>query len=78
MKKLAGKTFDVVFFPVDARLETAREWGVQGFMDQVTVRTCLIPMHYFGSPWTPSQRFKKTHGQTPLWIPVKSGEHTDL
>lgn len=78
MKKLAGNTFDIAFFPVDARLETAREWGVQAFMDQVTVRSCLIPMHYFGSPWIPSKKFKNTHGQTPLWIPVKSGEHIDL
>ena len=28
LKHLAGQTFDIVFFPVDARLEGAREWGV--------------------------------------------------
>lgn len=78
MKKLAGKMIDIVFFPVDARLEAAREWGAQGFLDKVQVDKCFVPMHYFGSPWTPSAEFKTTHGKTPLWIPVHSGDYTDI
>ncbi len=78
MKHLAGKTADVAFFPVDARLEGAREWGVQAFLDQVAVRKCLIPMHYFGAPWTPSPAFCAAHGNVPLWIPRQKGETKDV
>lgn len=78
IKKLSGQTIDVVFFPVDARLETAREWGVNGFLDCVTVRKCLIPMHYFGAPWQPSEAFQQRHGEVPLWIPKQNGETTEI
>ena len=78
MKHLAGKTFDIVFFPVDARLEGAREWGVKGFLKDVTVTKCLIPMHYFGAPWTPSAEFKLAYGTVPLWIPIQDGEATTI
>jgi L-ascorbate metabolism protein UlaG (beta-lactamase superfamily) len=78
MKHLTGKQFDVAFFPVDARLEGAREWGVQGFLDTVNVRKCLVPMHYFGAPWIPSPTYKKQYGTTKLWIPVKSGDFIDI
>lgn len=78
MKHLDGKTFDVVFFPVDARLEGAREWGVNGFLDKVTVTKCLIPMHYFGTPWQPTAEFKAKHGTVPLWIPTQPGDSTTI
>ncbi len=76
MKRLDGKAADIVFFPVDARLEGAREWGVKGFLDCVTVRRCLIPMHYFGAPWTPSPEFTASYGNVPLWIPLQKGDST--
>ena len=74
MKPLAGQTFDIVFFPVDARLEGAREWGVTGFLKDVSVTKCLIPMHYFGTPWTPSAAFKQAYPDVPLWIPQHDGD----
>ncbi|KMO86568.1 hypothetical protein AB840_07580 [Megasphaera cerevisiae DSM 20462] len=76
MKKLAGLDVDVAFFPVDARLEEAREWGVKRFLDVVQVRRLLVPMHYFGTPWIPSQAFMDTYGQVPLWIPIQKGDTT--
>lgn len=74
MNHLSGMTADVAFFPVDARLEGAREWGVKGFLNRVQVRKCLIPMHYFGAPWTPSPEFTAAYGQVPLWIPQRKGD----
>lgn len=73
MKHLDGQTFDIVFFPVDARLEGAREWGVTGFLAQTHVTACLVPMHYFGTPWVPSESFKKQYPAVPLWIPETGG-----
>lgn len=73
MKHLVGRTFDITFFPVDARLEGAREWGVKAFLKDVSVTKCLIPMHYFGTPWTPSDEFKKAY-DVPLWIPKHDGD----
>lgn len=78
MKHLDGKTFDVVFFPVDARLEGTREWGVSAFLNQVNVTKCLIPMHYFGTPWQPTAEFKAKHGNVPLWIPTQPGDSTTV
>lgn len=78
MRHLKGKTFDVAFFPVDARLETAREWGVLGFLQDVSVKKCLVPMHYFGAPWTPSAAFMAKYPDVPLWIPQKDGEQIVL
>lgn len=78
MKHLKGQTFDVAFFPVDARLESAREWGVLGFLQDVMVTKCLVPMHYFGAPWTPSAAFKEKYPRVPLWIPKHDGEHFTL
>lgn len=76
MAKLDGMAVDLAFFPVDARLEGAREWGVKGFLDRVRVQKALVPMHYFGAPWVPSQEFRNTYGNVPLWIPQREGEDT--
>lgn len=76
MSHLQGQTFDVAFFPVDARLEGAREWGVLGFLQDVHVTKCLVPMHYFGAPWQPSRAFQEKYPQVPLWIPAEDGEQT--
>lgn len=78
MKRLAGQTMDIAFFPVDARLEGAREWGVKGFLKDVSVTKCLIPMHYFGQPWQPSDAFKATYGTVPVWIPIQTGDTVDI
>lgn len=78
MKKIAGQQVDIAFFPVDARLEAAREWGVTGFLQDVTVTKCLIPMHYFGTPWTPSDKFKAAYGNVPVWIPIHEGDAVNI
>lgn len=78
MKRLSGRSVDVAFFPVDARLESVQEWGVMGFLDVVKIRECLVPMHYFGSPWEPSVAFQARHDDVPLWIPRKGGDSITL
>lgn len=78
MKKLAGLSVDVAFFPVDARLEGAREWGVKGFLDKVHVNKLLVSMHHFGTVWSPSPDFKAAYGGVPLWIPARKGEETTV
>lgn len=64
---------DVAFFPVDARLQVAREWGVKAFLGHVDAGL-LVPMHANGSPWLPSYEFCYTYPEQKLWIPRKSGE----
>ena len=73
MSHLEGQIIDVAFFPVDARLEEAREWGVLGFLDRVKITRCLVPVHYFGTPWQPSIDFQAKHDDVPLWIPREGG-----
>ncbi len=64
---------DVAFFPVDARLQVAREWGVKAFLSHVDA-DLLVPMHANGSPWLPSYEFRYAYPDQKLWIPQKSGE----
>lgn len=71
---LTGLSVDIAMFPVDARLEEAREWGVWEFLHRVCVKELLVPMHYFGSVWQPSSYFKARYGSIPLWIPQQDGE----
>ncbi|MBC3537615.1 MBL fold metallo-hydrolase [Megasphaera hominis] len=78
LEKLDGLTVDVAFFPVDARLDYAREWGVTAFLKHVKVTQCLVPMHYFGAPWTPSRAFTDQYPQQHLWIPIHSGDSTNV
>ena len=72
--KLSGKQVDIAFFPVDARQAVAREWGVKAFLETVTVKTLLVPMHAFGCRWAPSYEFRWRFPDTPLWIPEKEGD----
>lgn len=74
MEHLQGMQVDIAFFPVDARLGAAREWGIKGFLQRVTITKGMIPMHYFGSSWSPSQSFLAQYQRVPLWIPQKEGE----
>lgn len=75
LKKMEGLTVDVAFFPVDSRMEEKREWGVMEFLNHVTVKNCLVPMHYFGTPWEPSLIFQAKHEELPLWIPKQPGNN---
>lgn len=72
--RLDGLTVDYAFFPVDARLEGAREWGVIEFLRHMTVRRLLVPIHANGPAWQPSVYFKALYGDLPLWIPTADGE----
>lgn len=72
--RVAGLETDIAFFPVDARLEKAREWGAIEFLHVAKVNKLFIPMHYFGAPWEPSNYFKAQFETLPLWIPEKDGE----
>lgn len=74
LETLKGQTADVAFFPVDARQEVAREWGVREFLARVPVRELLVPMHASGSRWCPSYAFRWRWGGVPLWIPALEGE----
>ena len=74
MDMLDGLCPDTALFPVDARLEDAREWGVLGFLEHVQVGKCLVPMHYCGPAWEPSLYFEAKFGDVPLWIPHRPGD----
>lgn len=72
-KTLAGMAVDVAFFPVDARLEGAREWGVIEFLRLVKADV-LIPMHYNGAPWEPSEYVHYLFRNQQYWIPQQEGD----
>lgn len=72
--RVSGVEADVAFFPVDARLEKAREWGAIEFLHVAKVKSLFVPMHYFGEPWEPSNYFKAQFEELPLWIPQQDGE----
>ncbi len=74
LERMRGLSADVAFFPVDARQEVAREWGVREFLAQVPVKELLVAMHAFGSRWCPSYAFRWRWGSVPLWIPEKEGD----
>ena len=65
---------NIVFFPVDARQEVAREWGVKAFLEKFDVSTALVPMHAFGIRWSPSYEFRWRFPDIPLWIPKAEGD----
>ncbi len=64
---------DVAFFPVDARLQVAREWGVKAFLSH-TDAGLLVPMHANGPLWLPSYEFRYTYPAQKIWMPKKPGE----
>ena len=74
LKKFIGKQVDLLFFPVDARQEVAREWGVRQFMEVVKVKKLLIPMHASGEKWHPSYSFIWRFPDVPIWVPSCDGE----
>lgn len=78
LSRVREKEMDIVFFPVDARQEVAREWGADEFLRRVSVRERFIPMHANGPRWLPSYAFRWKHGTTPLWIPNREGAETEI
>lgn len=72
--KIAERKVDIAMFPVDARQEVAREWGVKKFLSHMAVQKLVVPMHAFGRRWNPSYEFRWTFPDTPLWIPRQDGD----
>ena len=64
---------DVMMFPVDARLEVAREWGALEVLGMMNTKL-FIPMHANGSIWVPSDTFRHTYPNQRCWIPEQPGD----
>ncbi len=73
LSRIKESHVDVAFFPVDARQEVAREWGVKAFLNH-TDAGLLVPMHANGSLWLPSYEFRYTYPAQKIWTPKKPGE----
>lgn len=74
MDKLDGESFDIAFFPVDARLEECRSWGVREFCHHVTTDV-IIAMHIHQVAWEDTEGILRCDGKQPrLWCPIKQGE----
>ena len=75
MKRLAGLSFDLAFFPVDGRLGPSMERGAKVFCAE-THPKALVSMHSVGYPiWQPSEGFFAPGREIPIWSPTKAGEY---
>lgn len=78
LRRLEGMTADVAFFPVDGRLEAAKDKGAREFCAATRVRA-LVTMHNVGYP-----RFEVPEGffspgrEIPVWSPMAPGEEKEL
>ena len=70
---LTGLSVDIMMFPVDARLEVAREWGALEVLGMMNTKL-FIPMHANGPIWVPSDTFRHTHPNQRCWIPTQPGD----
>lgn len=78
LKKLAGMTADVAFFPVDGRLGPSMAKGAKEFVAATNVRA-LITMHSVGySRWQVPVNFFVLGHEIPVWSPVSPGEEKDF
>lgn len=74
MDHLNGESFDVAFFPVDARLEECRTWGVREFCRYVTTPQ-IIAMHVHQVAWADTEGILNHNGHQPnVWCPMTQGE----
>ena len=74
MKHLAGRSFDLAFFPVDGHLGPSMERGAKVFCAE-THPKALVSMHSVGYPaWQPSKDFFAKGAEIPVWSPTKAGE----
>lgn len=76
--RVRGMQADLILFPVDARLEAAREWGAIELLHVVPQPKLFVPMHANGPIWEPSLYFKSLYEHMPLWIPKQPGDAVDL
>ena len=70
---LQGLSVDIMMFPVDARLEVAREWGALEVLGMMNTKL-FIPMHANGPIWVPSDTFRHTYPTQRCWIPEQPGD----
>ena len=73
LSRFSERQVDVAFFPVDARQQAAREWGVMAYLERVEPKL-LVAMHAFGKRWLPSYEFLWHYPEQKLWIPEKDGD----
>ena len=74
MKRLAGLSFDLAFFPVDGRLGPSRERGAKVFCAE-TYPQALVSMHSVGYPaWKPSEGFFAAGREITVWSPTQAGQ----
>lgn len=74
MRPLNGTVTDVAFFPVDDRQGPAQEWGVLDFLERVTVKRLLVPIHRNGAPWQPSLYYQWKYREVPVWTGLHDGD----
>lgn len=70
---LQGLSVDIMMFPVDARLEVAREWGALEVLGMMNTKL-FIPMHANGPIWVPSEEFRAAYPTQQCWIPREPGD----
>ena len=70
---LLGVFVDIMMFPVDARLEVAREWGALDILSMMKTKL-FIPMHANGPVWVPSETFRESYPMQRCWIPTQPGD----
>ena len=70
---LLGVSVDIMMFPVDARLEVAREWGALDILSMMNTKL-FIPMHANGPVWVPSEKFRESYPTQRCWIPTQPGD----
>lgn len=70
---LTGLSVDIMMFPVDARLEVAREWGALEVLGMMNTKL-FIPMHANGPIWVPTDTFRHTYPTQRCWIPEQPGD----
>ncbi|WP_126940080.1 MBL fold metallo-hydrolase [Veillonella sp. VA142] len=70
---LTGLSVDIMMFPVDARLEVAREWGALEVLGMMNTKL-FIPMHANGPVWVPSEEFRGAYPTQQCWIPREPGD----
>lgn len=72
LKYLDGQAFDLVFFPVDGRLEEYAAIGAKEFCRRIQVKH-LIAMHTTGVFWKPEEGFFSAGREADVWCPEIEG-----
>lgn len=73
LEPAVARTADIVFFPVDDRQGPAQEWGVIEYLQRMTPRQLLVPIHRNGAPWEPSLYWRWRFAAVPVWLGLQDG-----